>query len=114
MVTTEPVLTEATQLLGRAVGGRRACADFVLGGGAVLVPSSAASLRRVRELLVQHADLSMEYADATLVALGEELETNLILTTNRGFGRYRLNDRKTFRILPTSSLRAQTRARARS
>ena len=57
----------------------------------------------------------MGYADATLVALGEELDTNLVLTTDRrGFGAYRLDDRKSFRILPTVSTRAQARASARS
>jgi hypothetical protein len=64
---------------------------------------------------VQHADLPMDYADATLVALAEELDTHWILTTDRrDFGRYRLNGRKSFRILPAASLRAQARASARS
>ena len=114
VVSTEAVLTEATQLLDRVAGGRRSCIDFFLAGGAVLVPSSAASLRRVRDLLVHYADLRMNYADATLVALAEELDTALILTTDRAFGRFRLYGRKSFRILPSASTRAQARARARS
>lgn len=115
VISTEAVLTEATQLLGRVPGGSRSCIDFFLGGGAVLVPSSAAALRRARELLVRHADQPMDYADATLVALAEELDTHWILTTDRrGFGRYRLNGRKSFRILPTASIRGQARASARS
>jgi predicted nucleic acid-binding protein len=114
VVSTEAVLTEATQLLGRVAGGRRSCIDFFLAGGAVLVPSSAASVRRVRELLLQYADIRMGYADATLVALAEELDTAMVLTTDRGFGRYRLYGRKCFRLLPASSDRSQTRARARS
>ena len=114
VVSTEAVLTEATQLLDRVAGGRRSCIDFFLAGGAVLVPSSAASLRRVRDLLVHYADLRMEYADATLVALAEELDTALVLTTDRAFGRFRLYGRKSFRILPAASTRAQARARARS
>jgi predicted nucleic acid-binding protein len=72
----------------------------------VLVPQSAASLRRARDLLVQHAGLPMGYADATIVALAEELDTNLVLTTDRrAFGRYRLYGRKSFRILPSTSMR---------
>ena len=115
VVSTEAVLTEATQLLGQVAGGTRSCVDFFLGGGAVLVPSSAASLRRTRELMVQHADVPMDYADATVVALAEELDTNVVLTTARAaFGRYRLNGRRTFRILPAASTRAQARASARS
>jgi predicted nucleic acid-binding protein len=115
VVSTEAVLTEATELLGGVEGGRRACIDFVLGGGAVLVPTSTASLRRARELVVRHSDLAMGYADATLVALGEELDTNLVLATDRrSFGAYRLYGRKSFRILPAASTRAQARASARS
>ena len=115
VVSTEAVLTEATQLLGHVAGGRGTCIDFVLGGGAVLVPSSAASLRRARELVIQHSTLPMGYADATLVALAEELDTNLVLSTDwRTFGRYRIHGRKSFRIVPSTSRRAQLRARARS
>src|SRR5437867_12835814 len=89
LVSTEAVLAEAAHLLGPVAGGSRACIDFFLGGGAVLVPSSAASLRRARELVIQHSALPMGYAHATLVALGEELGTNLVLTTDiRAFGRY--------------------------
>ena len=55
---------EATNLLARVYGGRVACLDFVLSGGAVLVPTSAASLRRARELMVRSADCPMELADS--------------------------------------------------
>jgi hypothetical protein len=52
----------------------------------------------------------MGYAHATLVALAEELGTNLVLTTDRrAFGGYRLYGRKSFRILPSTSIRAQLR-----
>lgn len=53
VASTEAVLTEATHLLGRVSGGRAACLDSILCGGAVLVPSSVTSLRRTRELLVR-------------------------------------------------------------
>ena len=115
VVSTEAVLTEATQLLDDVDRGRQSCIEFFLSGGAVVVPASPASLRRVRELLIRYSNLRMSYADATLVALGEDLGTNLVLTTNRrGFGAYRLNGGKSFRILPAASTRAQARASARS
>jgi predicted nucleic acid-binding protein len=101
VVSTEAVLTEATHLLGRVRGGRQACLDFILGGGAVLVPSTGPALRRARELLEQYADLPMDYADATLVVLGEELGTDLVFTTDRrDFRLYRLRGRKPFRVVP--------------
>ena len=101
VVSTEAVLTEATHLLARIDGGPASCVEFFLAGGAVLVPSTPASLRRIRKLLDKYADLPMDFADATLVALAEELGTSLVLTTDRtDFSVYRLKDRKPFRILP--------------
>jgi predicted nucleic acid-binding protein len=101
VVSTEAVLTEATHLLGRVRGGRRACLDFFLSGAAVLVPSTPASLRRCRALLDQYADLPMDFADATLVVLAEEIGTNLIFTTDRrDFDVYRIGKRRRFRVLP--------------
>lgn len=101
VVSTEAVLTEATHLLGRVRGGRKACLDFFLGGGAVLVPFSPGSLRRSGKLIEQYSDLPMDYADSTLVALAEELDTNLVLTTDRrDFGVYRIGGRRRFRVLP--------------
>jgi predicted nucleic acid-binding protein len=68
------------------------------------VPSTDGSLTRVRMLLNKYADLPMDYADATLVALAEELGTTLIFTTDRtDFSVYRLKDRKPFHILPEAT-----------
>jgi len=101
VVSTEAVLTEATHLLGAVKGGRRACLDFFLSGGAVLVPVTRASLRRARDLVEQYSDLPMDYADATLVGLAEELDTQLVLTTDRrDFGTYRIGGRRRFEVLP--------------
>jgi len=99
VVTTEAVLTESTHLLGRIAGGATACLDFVLSGGAMLVPASANSLRRARELMIRYADCPMDFADATLVVLAEDLGANLILTTDqRDFSVYRIASRKRFKI----------------
>jgi predicted nucleic acid-binding protein len=43
----------------------------------------------------------MDFADATLVALGAALGSTFVFTTDRtDFSVYRLKDRKPFRILP--------------
>jgi len=102
-VSTEAVLTEATHLLNRVRGGALACLDFFVQGGAVLVPTSRETLARCRELMEKYADLPMDYADATLVVLGEELGTNLVMTTDRcDFGVYRLGfgSGRPFEIVP--------------
>jgi predicted nucleic acid-binding protein len=101
VVSTEAVLTEATYLLASIHGGVPACLDFFLQGGAVLVPSTPASLTRVRALVVKYADLPMDFADATLVTLAEELGTSLVFTTDReDFSVYRWKARRPFRIVP--------------
>lgn len=99
VVTTEAVLTESTHLLGRIAGGAVACLDFVLSGGALLIPATVNSIRRARDLMNRYADCPMDFADATLVVLAEDLGTNLVLTTDqRDFSVYRIAGRKRFKI----------------
>jgi len=101
VLSTEAVVTECTHLLARLPEGRRVCLDFFVAGGAMVVPSSPQSLARCRDLIVQYADLPMDFADATLVALAEEARTNLILTTDRkDFAVYRIGKKGAFRVLP--------------
>ena len=59
-------------------------------------------MQRVRKLLDKHADLPMDFADATLVALAEELDCTSVFTTDRAdFSVYRVKGRKPFRIVPS-------------
>jgi predicted nucleic acid-binding protein len=49
----------------------------------------------------KYQDLPMDFADATLVALGEELDSNKVFTLDhRGFSVFRLNGKRPFEILP--------------
>lgn len=101
VVTTEAVLTETLYLVGPTVRAQKTCLEFFLRGAFVLVPSSRASLRRVAALLEEYADVPMDFADATLVALAEELHTDAVFTLDRrGFSTYRLRGRKPFRVMP--------------
>ena len=101
VVSTEAVLTEATHILNRIPGGAMACLDFFLRGGSVLVPISSPALGRCRDLMEKYSDLPMDFADATLVVLAEDLGTNLVLTTDRrDFGVYRLAHGRSFEVVP--------------
>jgi len=101
IVSSEAVLTEACHLLLRTPRGAESCLEFFLHGGATLVPMSGASLERCLQLVARYTDLPMDYADATLVALAEDLETDLVLTTDRtDFEVYRWRDRRPFRVVP--------------
>jgi predicted nucleic acid-binding protein len=101
VVSTEAVLTEATHLLSRVPGGAAACLEFFLRGGATLIPTSKVALERCRDLIAKYSDLPMDYADATLVVLGEELGTKLVLTTDRrDFSVYRTRTGGSFEVAP--------------
>ena len=99
-MSTEAVLTEATHLLSRVRGGREKCLAFFLEGGAVLMSPSVTTLRRCHQLIEKYADVPMDYADATLVALAEELDTDLIFTTDGDFQVYRMGKNRPFRVVP--------------
>ncbi|HEY6009836.1 MAG TPA: PIN domain-containing protein [Nitrospirota bacterium] len=99
--TTEPVLTEVLYLLGPAIKAERACVDFILKGGATLVPQSTTSLARCLTLMEKYHDIPMDYADATLVAFAEETGTHEVFTLDRrGFNAYRIHGKKAFEIRP--------------
>ena len=101
IVTTEAVLTETLYLVGPRWTAQKICLEFLLRGAFLLVPPSPASLKRVSILMEKYRSVPMDYADATLVALGEELGTDQVFTLDhRGFSVYRLNQRKTFRLFP--------------
>ena len=101
IVTPDAVLTETMYLVGPGWRAQKICIEFLLRGAFLMVPASLASLERVSALMEKYRSVPMDYADATLVALGEELGTDLVFTLDqRGFSTYRLNQRKPFKLLP--------------
>jgi len=101
LLTTEPVLTEAVYLLGSNVTNQKPALDFFLQGGAELVPLTPSLLKRAATLMAKYADVPMDFADATLVALAEESGICDVLTLDRrGFTVYRAGKNKGFRIAP--------------
>src|SRR5437667_3671136 len=101
IVTTEAVLTEALYLVGPRWDAQRVCFEFFVRGAFLLVPSSQQSLRRVAALMEKYQDVPMDFADATLVALAEDLDTAQVFTLDRrGFSTFRLRGRKPFVLIP--------------
>jgi predicted nucleic acid-binding protein len=101
LLTTEPVLTETIYLLGPAFKAQRICIEFILKGGAVLVPQSTESLSRALVLMEKYGDIPMDFADATLVTLAEDIGIDEIITLDiRGFRTYRILGKKEFKIFP--------------
>jgi uncharacterized protein len=101
VVTTEAVLTETLYLVGPSWRAQKTCLAFILRGAFQLVPSSMKSLQRVAVLMERYGNVPMDFADATLVVLAEELESEWVFTLDRrGFSAYRMHRNRTFRIIP--------------
>ena len=101
LLTTEPVLTEALYLLGPSIRAQKTCIEFILHGGASLVPQSVEALSRAAVLMEKYKDIPMDFADATIVVLAEETGIDEVFTLDiRGFSAYRIHGRKTFSLQP--------------
>ena len=102
LLTTEAVLTEATYLLGSLSGGAGASLEFFIRGGAVLVPPSRESLARCKAVMQRYANVPADFADATLVALAEEMQAFIIYSLDRrDFSIYRGEGGEAFEIRPS-------------
>ena len=101
LITTEPVLTESVYILGPLIMAQKKCIEFILRGGAALVPQSPASLSRAVSLMEKYKDIPMDFADATLVTLAEEMSIHEVFSLDRkGFNAYRIHGKKPFTMLP--------------
>jgi predicted nucleic acid-binding protein len=99
LLSTEAVLTEVLYLLNFSIKAQSAALDFVLKSAVELVPSNKESLKVSQNLMEKYADLPMDFADATLIALAQEAGVRDVVTLDKkDFGIYRV-DGKSFRII---------------
>lgn len=102
LATTWPAFTEAMYLLSRAGGaaGREALWRLVLTDRLGVLDLSRSAVERSAELMATYADLPMDLADATLVAVAEERGTRRVFTLDSDFQVYRLHGRQRFDVVP--------------
>lgn len=102
LLTTWPAFTEAMYLLARAGGwaGQEALWKLTLSGRLDIAELSRSTLERSARLMAKYADLPMDLADATLVALAEERGERRMFTLDSDFRIYRLHGRHLFDIIP--------------
>lgn len=102
LVTTLAVLTEAMYFLGGAFGwpGQNQLWGMIAENRVELAEIDYDALRRCCELMEKYADVPMDFADATLVALAEQLDTRQIFTLDRHFRIYRFRGRRSFDVVP--------------
>jgi len=102
LVTTWPAFTEAMYLLARAGGNhaQRALWRLVQTDRLVIADLSASTVERSSRLMDKYADLPMDLADATLVALAEQEGYRTVFTLDSDFSVYRIRGRLPFRTIP--------------
>lgn len=101
---TWPVITEVSHLLGR-LGGVNAQVYFMglLFSNAVIHQQDEGDLSRIGALMDKYRDLSMDLADASLVAAATARNEGRVLSTDmRDFGVYRWKNTEPFEnLLPS-------------
>ena len=103
MLTTWPAFTEAMYLLGEAGGWKAQDAlwRLVHKGDLMIAEQGPEHCARVRSLMEKYHDRPMDLADASLVALAENLGLRDIFTLDHAdFHIYRLPRRQSFRVWP--------------
>lgn len=95
------VVTEVTYFAGRYLGANVE-ADCLRGlAGLELDTPIDEEWSVIAQLVERHGDFPLGAVDASIVALAERLDTDLIVTLDRRhFGALRMQDGRPFRILP--------------
>jgi len=99
LATCEAVIAEACYLLRDLSGASETVIENVEKGVfqiALTLPKSAAAVRRI---LRKYRDLPIDFADACLIRMAEELNTCEILTLDSDFDIYRWNRTRSFQLL---------------
>lgn len=102
LLTTWPAFGEAMHLTGSRGGwtAQRALWRLVHEGDLEIAEQPAQAIKRIAKLMERYSDRPMDLADATLVALAEELGVKRIFTLDSDFGIYRIHGRAHFELLP--------------
>ncbi len=100
LVTTWPVLTEAFYFLMESRKAQELLMAFVL-SEAVQIHGESLLLPRMSQLMEKYEDLAMDFADASLVALAEEMKIEKVFTLDlKDFRIYRPKHAKHFKLYP--------------
>lgn len=99
LATTLPVLTETFHLLGAGSMRASALIEFVQANALLLLHLDGAGVTRAFELMARFANMSMDFADASLICMAERHGTRQVFTLDfNDFSAYRV--KKGFRYMP--------------
>ena len=101
LVTTSAVIIEAMHFVNDSSEGAEALVSFVHAVGLLVYECThPLQLNDAVRLMGKYSDTPMDFADATLVMLADELDTTEILTLDRrGFSTFRTSRGKSFKLV---------------
>lgn len=99
LITCEAVIAEACYLLRNVHGASDAVLDNVEAGVFEIPFRLVGASRSIRLLMKRYARIPMDFADACLVHLADELGTGRILTLDSDFRVYRWRKGRAFDLL---------------
>ena len=100
LVTTWPVITEASYLLAFSRQAQDGLLDMIQRGVVFIAPLTDQDVPRVRVLMEKYKDVPMDFADAALVRIAEREAILDMFTLDRDFTIYRASRGRHFSILP--------------
>ncbi len=99
LVTTLASITETLHLLDFNRNAQIDFLDWISKGAVEIHNLEAPAFNRLRDLTIKYKDLPMDFADACLVYLAEELNITSIATIDRDFSVYRIKNKKKFELV---------------
>lgn len=96
LFSTLAVITEVMHVLDFSHKAQQDCLQWMSAGAVERIDLSDEDFRRTIALHSKYADLPMDFADATLVAVAERFETRAVLTLDNDFRIYRYRGRYSF------------------
>lgn len=101
LLTTEAVLTEVFHLIRRSRTEMEAVWTLLDSRVVLLATIENSELQRIQALMSRYKDLPMDFADATLVYLGEREAIAAVFTLDQNdFATYRISGKRRFHIIP--------------
>lgn len=94
LITTWPVLTEASHMLDFDNRAQVGLLEWVYRGGLEVFEVDLSAVRRIIELTKKYNDVPMDLADATLVFAAEQLGIRDIISIDSDFYVYRTTDKE--------------------
>lgn len=100
-LTTWPCVAEASYLLGQINGwlAQAMLLGLLKSGSVIIHHTRETELERIHQLMEQYQNVPMDLADASLVSLAELFGIRQIITLDKDFFIYRINDKDSFDVI---------------